>query len=25
LLIEIEAIGLVPAAVSPWGVPNEAP
>jgi reactive intermediate/imine deaminase len=25
LLVEIEAIAVVPAALSPWGVPNEAP
>jgi 2-iminobutanoate/2-iminopropanoate deaminase len=25
LLVEIEATAVVPAAMSPWGVPNEAP
>jgi reactive intermediate/imine deaminase len=25
ILVEIEALAVVPAATSPWGVPNEAP
>jgi enamine deaminase RidA (YjgF/YER057c/UK114 family) len=25
LLVEIEATAVVPTALSPWGVPNEAP